>query len=422
MFDMMDQPVQTSFIPYGIAGEALVSTLESSSRFFCPTEAAPQPIVRSAMTSRLDVDQLEPEDVWLLQPIVRSAMTLLPASGCGVELFDANCTTSEVVCAGGEMIDLVGVVSRLDESPTPLEMSSGLCLPLVSRGAMIGTIGVRDSRWLRVFGKKEKELLGLLADQVVLAVENSRLVKSSQDSADVNDLLQFLSTVAHELQTPLSSVMGFTDIVLQGRAGELSSLQREFLGLVKLGASQVSNLVNDLLDISRYTRGELQLNCQRVNLSATVSRQVRQFEPLVAETQVQLVNRVHHSIGWVWADVKRLHQVLNNLLDNGIKFTQPSGTVTISGHRRRGEVVLAVTDTGIGIPREEQHRVFDRFYQVDRGPKRRIGGSGLGLAVSKHLVEAHGGRIWVESAPGKGSRFCFTLPTKAFRERSESEG
>ncbi|HEX2923641.1 MAG TPA: HAMP domain-containing sensor histidine kinase [Chloroflexota bacterium] len=347
-----------------------------------------------------------------LDEVVRRAMELLPSSGSAIELYDAGRTTSQVVCAGGEMVDLLGVTSPLNRPLTLLELASGLSVPLVSHGNCIGAVGVRDSRRLRAFGKRELELLELLADQAVLVVENSTLVHhSSRDAAKLQELVQFISTVAHDLRTPLSSIIGFSDILLGGRAGSLNSIQTEFLSLVKLGANQLVNLVDDLLDISRCTRGELRLNYDDVDLSAAVARLLKQFEPLVGETEIVLVNRVNRTIGRVPADAKRIDQVLSNLLNNAIKFTQPSGTVTISGHRRRGEVELCVSDTGIGIPKDEQEKVFDRFYQAEPALKGKIRGSGIGLAVSKHIVEAHGGRIWVESEPGKGSRFRFTLPT-----------
>ncbi|MHB8992148.1 MAG: sensor histidine kinase [Chloroflexota bacterium] len=346
-----------------------------------------------------------------LQATVSRALQQLPATGCGVDLHDLDHTVSQVVCVGGDLRELLGVVTPLTRPLTPLELASSLSVPLISRGVAIGTIGVRDSRRLRSFGKREMDLLELLADQVVLAVENSRLLQhSSRESAKVNDLLQFLSIVSHDLRTPLSSIIGFTDILLGGRAGDLTDLQQEFLSLVKLGATQLANLVNDLLDISRYTRGELRLNLEQVDLSEAVARQVRQLEPLVAETQIRLVNRVNRCLGRIVADPKRLDQVLNNLLNNAIKFTQPSGTVTVNGYRRNGMVVISVIDTGIGVSKEEQEKIFDRFYQADPGNTGRFSGSGLGLAVSKHIVEAHGGTIWVESEPGRGSRFRFSLP------------
>lgn len=347
-----------------------------------------------------------------LEPVVRKAMELLPATGCAIELCEPDTKITTVVCGAGDLQELVGTITLVTRPLTTLELASSLSVPLVSRGIPTGTLGVRDSRRLRPFGRREMELLDLLADQAVLIVENSRLQGHSDKAASkLEDLVQFLSVVSHDLRTPLSSVIGFTDILLGGRAGALSPLQLEFLGLVKLGAIQLNSLVADLLDISRLTRGELKLCLEEVDLSAAVARLVRQFEPLLAETEILLVNHVGRFIGSVQADARRLDQVLSNLLNNAVKFTQPSGTITLSGRRKGWEVVLCIADTGIGIPKEELDRVFERFYQSAPGANGRFNGSGLGLAVSKHIVEAHGGRIWVESKVGKGSKFRFTLPT-----------
>jgi len=346
-----------------------------------------------------------------LEPVVLRAMELVPASGCAVELYDREAAESTVVCGCGDLGGLVGATTISGQPLTALELASSLSLPMVSHGKAIGTLGVRDSYRMRPFGKREMDILGLLADQAGLVVEKSELLgHSTRAASKLDDLVQFLSVVSHDLRTPLSSIIGFTDILMGGRAGDLSQLQTEFLGLVKLGAVQLNNLVADLLDISRLTRGELKLYLEDVRLDEVVGRLVRQFAPLLSETDVKLANRVNRSIGSIKADARRLEQVLNNLLNNAIKFTQPSGTITISGYRRNGSVVLCVADTGIGIPEAEREQVFERFYQCSPGLNRRFSGSGLGLAVAKQLVEAHGGSIWVDSVVGKGSHFRFSLP------------
>jgi signal transduction histidine kinase len=231
------------------------------------------------------------------------------------------------------------------------------------------------------------------------------------------DSLQLLSMVSHDLQTPLSSIGGFVDILLRERTGQINEQQREILGTMKLAAVQLSHLVGDLMDGTRYVRGELELDCDMLDLASTVARQIRLFEPLIADTGVRLINHVGESIGQVWADEQRLHQVLVNLIGNAIKFTHPAGTVTVTGIRRPREIVITVADTGIGLSREDQAHVFDAFYRSAQARRTGIKGSGLGLAVSKFIVEAHGGRIWVESQPGKGSRFSFSLPTGPIRHR-----
>jgi signal transduction histidine kinase len=229
--------------------------------------------------------------------------------------------------------------------------------------------------------------------------------------AEHEELLSFLAVVSHEFQVPLTSIIGFTGLLLDGRAGEMTGQQRELLDLARTGAMQLTNLVDDILDLSRHIRGELRLFREPVDLAAEVALQVRQFDPIVEGTGVQLVNRVHRSLGTIKADSKRLRQVLVNLLSNAVKFTLPAGTVTVAGYRRRDGVVVAVKDTGIGLSKEDQAHVFLPFYQLPADRRPMLGGSGLGLATTRRIVEAHGGQIWVDSELGKGSCFRFTLPT-----------
>jgi len=234
----------------------------------------------------------------------------------------------------------------------------------------------------------------------------------AHDLADqLGDSLHLLSMVSHDLRTPLSSIGGFVDILLRERTGPINEQQREILGTMKLAAVQLAHLVDDLMDGSRFIRGDLRIECDTVDLASTVARQLRLFGPLIADTDVRLVNYLDSSIGQIWADEQRLNQVLTNLIGNAVKFTHPVGTVTVSGLRRPREVVITVADTGIGLGRDDQARVFDAFYRSAMARRIGIKGNGLGLAVARAIVEAHGGRIWVESEPGNGSRFSFSLPT-----------
>ena len=227
----------------------------------------------------------------------------------------------------------------------------------------------------------------------------------------LSDSFRLLSIVSHDLRTPLSSIRGFVDILTNGRTGDINEQQREILGTMRLAAVQLSHLVEDLVDGSQYVRGRLRLNRKVVDLASTVEQHVRLFEPLIADSDVQIVNRVHRSIGRIWVDEQRLLQVLNNLIGNAVKFSHPAGKVTVSAYRRDAEVVISVTDTGVGLAQDDQSRVFDIFYRAPSTSRTGVDGQGIGLAVSRYIVEAHGGRIWAESQPGKGSKFIVTLPT-----------
>lgn len=219
-----------------------------------------------------------------------------------------------------------------------------------------------------------------------------------------------LTVVSHELKTPLHSISGFVDIILMGKTGALNELQRDFLSTVKQQSTQLQTMINDVLDFSRLEYGQFRITTEPMLLEDIVRNVLRKFELIAQEQQVSLVNQIAAELPPFKADPARLEQVLTNLVDNAIKFTPKGGQVTLGAADHGAEIELWVSDTGVGIPPAEQARIFERFYQVasDLGVKRR--GAGLGLSICKHIVELHGGRIWVESETGRGSVFRVVLP------------
>lgn len=226
----------------------------------------------------------------------------------------------------------------------------------------------------------------------------------------------FLSVVSHELKTPLHSIKGFVDIILMGKTGEVNDLQRDFLGTVKDQTVQLQNLINDLLEFSRLESGEIRIRPEKLAITSLVQRVVDKFTLLASEGGIQLQAIMPDELDTVEADPFRLEQVVSNLVDNALKFTPAGGTVTITGADRGDQVQVSVHDNGIGIPLTEQARIFDRFYQVDASATRAYPGTGLGLTICKHIIEHHGGRIWVESDGEKNSTFIFTLPKRLPRD------
>lgn len=222
----------------------------------------------------------------------------------------------------------------------------------------------------------------------------------------------FLSVVSHELKTPLHSIKGFVDIILMGKTGPVSETQRDFLGTVKQQAEALQNMINDLLEFSRLEAGQIKLRIDNVSLCEVAQAVVDRLTPLAQEANLRLANLVPASLPVVEADRARLEQVITNLCSNAIKFTPAKGSVTIRAMDLGAEVQVSVSDTGIGIPADQLTRVFDRFYQVDGSATRSYRGTGLGLTICKHIVEYHGGRIWVESVEGQGSTFHFVLPKR----------
>ncbi len=219
----------------------------------------------------------------------------------------------------------------------------------------------------------------------------------------------FLSVVSHELKTPLHSIRGFVDIILMGKTGPVSEMQRDFLETVRQQAFLLQSMINDLLEYSRLEAGQIKLRVEPVLLGQIVRGVVDRLRPLAAEASLQLNNLVPPDFPPFEADPVRLEQIVTNLCFNALKFTR-EGSVTIQAADLGAEVQVSVVDTGIGIPPDQLERVFDRFYQVDGSATRAYRGTGLGLTICRHIVEYHGGRIWAESVEGQGSAFHFVLP------------
>lgn len=222
---------------------------------------------------------------------------------------------------------------------------------------------------------------------------------------------EFVANVSHELRTPLSLIKGFVETLLDGAMDE-PDRARQFLNTIQKHTDRLTFLIEDLLTISRLESGKVTLNRQRVLVRALADRVREALESKAPAKQVQLKNLVPDDFA-ACADADHLEQVLLNLVDNAIKYGRDRGVVTINAKEQAdGTAEIWVQDDGPGIPYEAQPRIFERFYRVDRARSRETGGTGLGLAIVKHIVLAHGGEVWVESDPGHGARFHFTLPNQ----------
>lgn len=222
----------------------------------------------------------------------------------------------------------------------------------------------------------------------------------------------FISTVSHELRTPLFSIKGFVELILKGKVPD-PQVQREFLGRVIDQANHLSAIVSDLLDTSRLESGSMELSRTMLNLAEVASEVVRRLESVASDRDVTIEFQAAPGLPPVSGDARRLAQVVTNLVGNAIKFSPPGGTVQVRCQAQAGEVTLSVADQGPGIPPEAIPRLFSKFYQVDSSATRRAGGTGLGLYISRRIIEAHGGRIAVESQLGRGSVFWFSIPLQA---------
>src|SRR5215510_10534505 len=297
-----------------------------------------------------------------------------------------------------------------------------LTTPRLPKGRAFGAIVIRRDE-VRPFSDKQIELLKTFADQAVIAIENVRLFREIQEKSrqleSANERLKeldqlksdFVSNVSHELRTPLTAIKGAVDLLLREVPGPLNENQTHYLSRVRSNTQHLAGLINDLLDLSKIEEGRIELDAGRVSLGGLLHEVMETVNLMAAEKPVLLEVDVPEPSVLVWADRDKVKQVLMNLIGNAIKFTPSGGRIAVStANDRRGWVRVSIRDAGPGIPVSEQEKIFEKFYQVtqDGGPKPK--GTGLGLAISKSLVELHGGKIWVESQPGCGSTFSFTLP------------
>ncbi len=218
----------------------------------------------------------------------------------------------------------------------------------------------------------------------------------------------FVANVSHELRTPLASVKASVE-TLEGGALEAPRASREFLERIRRSVDRMSRLVGELLDLSRLESGEDSLNLESVDIYRPIKEAAEHYREQARENEVDLVVQEEGPLPAALADEGRIHQVVVNLVENAIKFTPKGGKVWVGARNLNGTLEVTVRDTGIGIAPEHLPHTFERFYKVDKS--RADTGTGLGLAIAKHIVQAHGGRIWVESRLGEGSTFRFTVPT-----------
>jgi two-component system, OmpR family, phosphate regulon sensor histidine kinase PhoR len=219
----------------------------------------------------------------------------------------------------------------------------------------------------------------------------------------------FVANVSHEFRTPLTAIQGFAETLLAGAKDDPQHSQR-FLQVILEHSRRLARLTEDLLELSKMDADRLDLEIRSVNVSQLIESCVETTRHRAAGKRLEVLVKPADKVPEVAADRRRLAEVLQNLLDNAVQYTMPGGKITVSAELRGNEAVITVSDTGIGIPRSDQSRIFERFYRVDAARSREAGGTGLGLSIAKHIVEAHGGRIWVDSERGQGSRFHFSVP------------
>jgi len=324
------------------------------------------------------------------------------------------------VTQSGEVVVINNVAFDSMYTPNPLlpETQSEAGIPLRVGNRIIGALNIQSSQ-LEAFSQDEIAALQTLADQVAVAIDNARSFELSQQAVmemrEIDRLKsQFLANMSHELRTPLNSIIGFSRVILKGIDGPVSELQQQDLTAIYNSGQHLLGLINDVLDLSKIEAGKMELAFDEVNMADITNSVVSTMSGLIKDRPVEMKRIIEANVPTVRADAIRIRQVLINLISNASKFTD-EGDILIEvgvrpGPTGRNEVRVSVTDTGTGISEQDQAKLFQAFSQVDDSPTRKTGGTGLGLSICQHLVNMHGGRIWVESVVGKGSTFHFTLP------------
>ncbi|MGZ4316006.1 MAG: sensor histidine kinase [Gaiellaceae bacterium] len=256
-----------------------------------------------------------------------------------------------------------------------------------------------------------RDELGDLATNVNRMNDELRRVYRELESASRHKS-EFLANMSHELRTPLNAIIGFSQVLREKMFGEINEKQQEYLEDILSSGNHLLSLINDVLDLSKVEAGQVELEINPFSLREALERGVVMVRERAMTDGVQLVLELDPAAELVEGDERRIRQVIFNLLSNAVKFTPPGGRVELKSARLDGEARVSVIDTGPGIATEDQERIFEEFQQTEAGAGQREG-TGLGLALSKRLVELHGGRIWVDSEPGDGSAFVFTLPSRA---------
>jgi GAF domain-containing protein len=290
-----------------------------------------------------------------------------------------------------------------------------LVMPLLRPDRIVGALVVRRKA-PGEFPNAVVELLDTFAVQSVVAIQNARLFREIEDKGRELEVAskhksQFLANMSHELRTPLNAILGYTELILDSIYGDVPEKARAVLERLQANGRHLLGLINDVLDLSKIEAGQLTLALEDYSLSDVVHGVVSAVEPLAAEKRLAFKAEVAPDLPTGRGDGRRLSQVLLNLVGNAIKFTD-KGEVAIRAAATNGAFTVAVCDTGPGIPVADQAKIFEEFQQADSSITRKKGGTGLGLSIAKRIIEMHGGRIWVESEPGKGSTFYFTLPVR----------
>lgn len=389
------------------------------------------------VTGNLKLQSVLQTTVKILQALLNaraSTITMLTEDGDGLvvkaavginpEFMNARMHLSEsisgLVVQKAELVYIRDSYSESDFLFFDEVVRSLLVVPLIVRDEPVGTLTI-DSDRPHAFTESDTQLMTIAAAQVSVAIANARLFEELEDRAaelaiayeelKESDRLkdELVQNVSHELRTPLTFVKGYVDLLMDGDKGLLTAEQQEYLQIVSDKTDDITRIIEDIITLQRIDSGNLQL--EAMSMADLLQTAVTSHRIVADKKGLSIVCTIPPGQkGFVRIDKGRMNQVLDNLIGNAFKFSPDGGTIRLSMAENEQDVLVSVVDEGIGMPAEKHQRIFERFYQIDGSSRRRFGGTGIGLAIVKRIIDAHEGKIWVESEINKGSAFFFTLP------------
>jgi PAS domain S-box-containing protein len=402
-------------------GPALASTLDYEETLSCIAEI---PVRRlsdlcildlvdeTGEIRRLKVASRNPAHAW-----IRDAFLRVPLDPRGPHLVRSALESRQpVLIQHPAPEDVEALAQHVEHRRTfnALALQSIMVIPLLAHGRVLGAMSFLSVTPSQIFEPEDVSVANQLAERAALAIENARLYSAARRAIQVRD--EVLGIVAHDLRNPLAAIL-LEAALLRRQAAALDRESSESVEAIRGAATRMNRLIEDLLDVTRLEAGRLPIEPSRLAPARVAADAIELHRALASSRGLEL--RLNHPVDLpdVWADRDRLLQVFDNLIGNAVKFTQSRGRITVAAVPRDSDVLFSVADSGPGIPREDHPHLFDRFWQA-RATGR--SGAGLGLPIVKGIVDAHCGSVWMESAPGRGSTFFFTIPTADYMSRASA--
>ena len=309
------------------------------------------------------------------------------------------------VLAKGSSIILTNVTEdqAIDGTPSAVQLS----VPIRHAGQITGLITL-EGQQANSLEKEDTDFVERLADRAAVAINNARLYRDVQAANKAKS--DFISLVTHELRLPMTSIKGYTDLMVSGMSGDLTEQQQQFLGIVKRNVERMSDLVRDLSDINRIESGRMNFELKAFPFLEVVEDVADSMREGITTRQQTLKVDIPQDLPLVYADPKRMSQVVTNLVSNANKYTPDGGQIVVRVRYDKSFARVSIMDNGLGISEEDQKKLFTQFFRADNRDVQKQQGWGLGLSIVKKMVEAQGGEIWFESKLGEGSTFSFTAP------------